>query len=66
MLEFLNDYFTKYEMFLCIKFGFNINALTISMYETSGLAQMNLLLHENRKRKTDHQSCLPFSDGRNF
>ena len=24
-----------------------------SPYETSGLAQMNLLLHENRKGKTD-------------
>ena len=52
MLEFLNDYFTKIGMILCVKFGFNINALTISVYETSGLAQMNLLLHENMKRKT--------------
>ena len=67
MLEFLNDYLTKIWMILCIKFGFNIKTLSISVliYETSYLAQMNLLLHENRKRKTSLLSCLPYSDGRN-
>ena len=39
MLELLNDHFTKIGMFLCIKFCFNINALTISMYETSGFTE---------------------------
>ena len=64
MLEFLNDYFTKIEMFLCIKFGLNINAPTIRMCETSGLAQINLLLNENRNSNNSSPFRVRFSPTR--
>ena len=57
---------TKIGTILCVKFGFYNNALTIRVYEISGLTQMNLLMYKKRKRKPYPQSCLPYSDGRNL
>ena len=51
MHEFFNDLFMKIRMILCIKLYYSINALTIIVYETSRVAQMILLLHQNWDRK---------------